>query len=127
MSQQVLRGYAWYAYPEVFGLEDERPSEPGHPFTSPSGEVRPPDEVVYFRTTDPADAGVHNARRDQSFLVLSRTPFHPRLGEGWESEPAALTDKFKTKDGKVRMARIIQTHKRHAGDLIECELKAEEG
>lgn len=126
MSQKVLHGFAWYTYPDVFGAEPETLGDPGHPFASPAGDVRIPEEVVYYRPTQPADAGVRNPQRDHSYLVLSATQFHPRLGNGWESEPATLTDTFKTADGKVRMVKVVQIHHRHSGDLMECELKVDE-
>ena len=75
----------------------------------------------------PTDAGVRNQARENSYLVLSKTQFHPRLSNGWESEPAALSETFKTKDGKVRLVKIVQVHHRHSGDLMECELKIDEG
>ncbi|WP_406693848.1 hypothetical protein V5E97_22705 [Singulisphaera sp. Ch08] len=86
-----------------------------------------PEEVLYYRPTQAADAGVRNAQRDHAYLVLSKTQFHPRLCNGWESEPAALTETFKTGDGKVRLVKVVQVHHRHSGDLIECELKVDEG
>ena len=52
---------------------------------------------------------------------------HPRVCKGWDSDPAVLTEKFKTDDGKVKMLRIVGVHHRHnRGDLMECELKIEE-
>jgi hypothetical protein len=126
MSQKVVRGFAWFTYFEVFGLEDEEAADPGHPFASPSGQVVPPEEVLYFRPTTPADSELSNPQRTSAYLVLSKTQHHPRVGQGWESEPAILGDKFKTGDGKVKMGKIVQHHKRHAGDLLECELKIEE-
>jgi len=127
MAQKVLHGFAWYTYPDVFGAEDESNADPGHPFGSPVGEVSVPEEVLYYRPTQSTDAGVRNAQRDNAYLVLSKTQFHPRLCNGWESEPAALADTFKTGDGKVRMVKVVQVHHRHSGDLIECELKVDEG
>ncbi len=127
MAQKVLHGFAWYTYPDVFGLEAELDADPGHPFASPVGEVQIPEEVLYYRPTESTDAGVRNAKRDHAYLVLSKTQFHPRLGNGWESEPAALAETFKTKDGKVRLVKVVQVHHRHSGDLMECELKVEEG
>jgi hypothetical protein len=127
MPQKVLRGFAWFTYPDVFGAEEGAGAGgPGHPFTAPSGEVRTPEEVLYYRPTEPTDTGVRNQQRDNSYLVLSKTQFHPRLCNGWESEPAALSETFKTKDGKVRLVKIVQVHHRHSGDLMECELKVEE-
>jgi hypothetical protein len=127
MSQKVLHAFAWYTYPDVFGLEEDvEAADPGHPFSASPGKVAPPDEVVYYRPVDPADTGVHNEKRANAYLVLSKTQHHPRVSPGWESEPASLTDKFKTADGKVRMGRIVQHHKRHSGDLLEVELKIEE-
>src|SRR5262249_53147544 len=126
MPQKVLRGYAWFTYPDVFGAEEDAGSGPGHPFATSSGEVRAPEEVLYYRPTDPTDTGVRNQQRDNSYLVLSKTQFHPRLSNGWESEPASLSEQFKTKDGKVRLVKIVQVHHRHSGDLMELELKIEE-
>jgi hypothetical protein len=125
MSQKVVHGFAWYAYPDVFGLEDEEVADPGHPFASSSGKVALPAEVLYYRSVHPADSGCLNQRRNHAYLVLSKDQHHPRLCNGWESEPAELTDKFKTGDGKVKMGRIVQHHKRHAGNLLEIELKLE--
>jgi hypothetical protein len=48
------------------------------------------------------------------------------LCPGWECDPAVLTERFKTEDGKVRMLRIVELHHRHRGDLLECELKVED-
>jgi hypothetical protein len=127
MAQKVLHGFAWYTYPDVFGADPESIDVPSHPFTSPAGDVRIPEEVLYFRPTNSADAGVRNLQRDHSYLVLSKTQFHPRLCDGWESEPAALTDTFKTGDGKVRLVKVVQVHHRHSGELMECELKVDEG
>jgi len=126
MSQKVLHGFAWYSYPDILGVEPDSITDPGHPFASPSGDVQVPEEVLYYRPTNAADNGVKNAQRGHSYLVLSQTQFHPRLSDGWESEPAALTEKFKTGDGKVEMAKVVQIHHRHSGDLMECELKIEE-
>jgi hypothetical protein len=127
MPHKIVHGFAWYAYPEVFGLEAEEAPDPGHPFAPRPGEVLAPAEVVYFRPAHPADAGVGNEHRPHSYLVLTKTQLHPKVGKGWDSDPAALTDKFKTEDGKVKMARIVQLHHRHVGDLLECELRVEEG
>jgi hypothetical protein len=127
MPQKMLHGFAWYVYPEVFGAEDAVGSGPGHPFSTADGEVRTPEEVIFYRPTDSADAGVRNQQRENSYLALSKTQFHPRLCNGWESEPAALLETFKTKDGKVRLMKICQVHHRHSGDLMECDLKVEEG
>jgi hypothetical protein len=125
-TPKVLHGFAWFSYPDFFGLEEDAPADPGHPFGSPSdGKIKVPEEVLYYRAANPADTGVQNEPRTHSYLVLSRTQHHPRLANGWESEPAKLTDKFKTQDGKVKLVKIVQLHKRHSGDLIECEWKLE--
>ena len=58
MPHKVFHGFAWYAYPDVFGLDDGVSTDPGHPFASPSGEARVPDEVLYYR---PAQAGRRRA------------------------------------------------------------------
>src|SRR5262249_38114319 len=99
MSQKMLHGFAWYTYFEVFGLESEDTAAPGHPFASSPGNVAPPEEVLYFRRVNPADAGCFNQHRDHAYLVLSKTQHHPRVCPGWESEPAVLAGNFKTEDG----------------------------
>jgi hypothetical protein len=126
MSNKILHGFAWFTYPDVLGLEDGESADPGHPFIPRPGPVVVPDEVVYFRPIDPDDAGIGNVPRAHSYLVLTKTQHHPRVESGWESDPAALSDKFKTQDGKVKMARIVALHHRHAGDLVECDWKIEE-
>jgi hypothetical protein len=127
MTQKMIHGFAWYTYPApVFGLEDEETTDPGHPFASSAGAVRAPEEVLYFRPANPADTGLTNPSQANAYLVISKTQHHPRVAPGWESDPASLTDKFKTADGKVKLARIVQLHKRHSGDLLECELKLED-
>ena len=126
MSQKTLRGFAWYTYPDVLGLDDDVAADPGHPFAATPGKISLPEEVLYFRPTDPADTGLFNERRSSAYLILSKTQHHPRVCNGWESEPASLTDKFKTQDGKVKVNKIVQHHKRHAGDLVECELKIDD-
>jgi hypothetical protein len=88
--------------------------------------VHPPAEVVYFRPVVPADAGVRNEHRDHSYLVMTKTQLHPMMCRGWESDPAILSDKFQTGDGKVKMYRIVELHHRRAGDLLEIELKVDE-
>jgi hypothetical protein len=125
MTQKVVHGFAWYTYPDIFGIEDEEVADPGHPFAPAPGKIHVPEEVVYFRLAIAADSGLHNEQRSNSYLVLSKTQHHPRVCNGWDSEPAVLTDKFKSQDGKVKMARIVQHHKRHSGDLLECELKVD--
>src|SRR5262249_47914 len=122
MAHRTIHGFAWYATPDIFA---EEVPDPGHPFCSCPGEIATPEEVIYFRPFDPADAGVDNERRTPAYLVISKTQLHPRLCKGWESEPAALSDKFKTADGKVRMVRVVHQHHRHAGKLLECELRVE--
>jgi hypothetical protein len=123
----MIRGFAWYAYHEFFGLEDEEePAEPGHPFTPPSGKAHVPEEVLYYRPVDQADSGFFNPYRANTYLIVTRTQHHPRVCPGWESEPAVLGDKYKSADGKLKLAKIVQHHKRHAGDLLECELKLED-
>jgi hypothetical protein len=128
MSQKVLRAFAWYTYPDVFGLDDDdaAAADPGHPFASAPGKVAAPEEVVYHRPVNPADSGLYNEKRANAYLVLSKTQHHPRVSPGWESEPASLAETFKTADGKVKMGRIVQRHKRHSGELLEIELKIEE-
>src|SRR5437870_8419545 len=88
MAHQVVRGFAWYTYPDLFGVEDESTVEPGHPFSARMGEVVAPSEVVYFRPAHPADAGLGNERRAHSYLIFTRTSLHPKICNGWESEPA---------------------------------------
>src|SRR5262249_13233733 len=102
-------------------------ADPGHPFSSCPGEVLAPPEVVYFRAANPADAGFRNEHHDHAYLVMTKTQLHPKVSNGWESEPAFLPDKFKTKDGKVRMVRIVEMHKSRHGEVMECELKVDEG
>ena len=126
MSQKVIHGYAWYTYPDVFGFDGQDAPDPGHPFAFAPGEVHPPAEVVFFRPVFPADAGVRNERRDHSYLVLTKTQLHPMMSRGWESDPAVLSEKFQSGDGKVKMFRIVELHHRRAGDLLECELKVDE-
>jgi hypothetical protein len=125
MSQQMVHGFVWYAFPDVFGLEDDAPADAGHPFTAAPGKIQVPEEVLYYRPANPADTGVLNEKRSQMYLVVTRMQHHPRCCPGWESEPAALAGNFKTADGKVKLTKIVQHHKRHAGDLLECELKIE--
>ena len=48
------------------------------------------------------------------------------MSRGWESDPAVLSEKFQSGDGKVKMFRIVELHHRRAGDLLECELKVDE-
>lgn len=126
MSQKVVHGYAWYSYPDVFGLDGNDASGPGHPFSSGPGEVHAPAEVVYFRPVFPADAGLRNELRDHAYLVLTKTQLHPMMSKGWEADPAVLSEKFQTADGQARMLRIVELHRRRAGDLMECELKVQE-
>jgi hypothetical protein len=127
MSNRLVHGYAWLTYPDVFGLEETEAADPGHPFAFGPGEVSAPAEVVYFRPASSADAGFQNECQPHSFLVLTKTQLHPRVTKGWESDPAMLTEKFKTEDGKVKMLRIVCVHNRsRAGGLMECELKIEE-
>jgi len=127
MSNRLVHGYAWYTYPDVFGLDVTEVADPGHPFAFGPGEVSTPAEVVYFRSANSGDAGVRNEFHAHSYLVLTKTQLHPRVSKGWDSDPAVLTEKFKTDDGKVKMLRIIGIHHRHnRGDLMECELKVEE-
>jgi hypothetical protein len=126
MSQKLVHGYAWYTYPDVFGLDAKDATDPGHPFASCPGEVHAPPEVIYFRPVQPADTGVRNEPRDHSYLVMTKTQLHPMMCKGWEADPAVLTDKFKTQDGKVKIVRIVELHHRRAGDLMECEIKVED-
>jgi hypothetical protein len=126
MAQKLVHGYAWYTYPDVFGLDAQDAADPGHPFAFAPGGVRAPAEVVFFRPVFPADTGVRNEHRDHSYLVLTKTPLHPVVCKGWESDPAVLTEKFKTEDNKAKMVRIVELHHRRAGDIMECELKVEE-
>jgi hypothetical protein len=122
----MVRGYAWLAFPDEFIFGIDLVVDPGHPFGAPDGRVVVPEEVLYHRLVDPSDVGVCNPPRALTYLVMSRMQHHPRLSKGWESEPAMLTDKFRTADGKVRLARVIQYHHRHSGELIECELQVDE-
>jgi hypothetical protein len=127
MSNKLVHGYAWVTYPDVFGLDATEVTDPGHPFAFGPGAASTPAEVVYFRPANSADTGVRNEFQKHSYLVLTKTPLHPRVTKGWESDPAVLTEKFKTEDEKVKMLRIIGVHHRNrAGDLMECELKIEE-
>jgi hypothetical protein len=125
MAQKMVHGFVWYTFPDVFGLEDDQAAEPGHPFTPSPGKVQVPEEVLYYRPTNPADTGVFNAQRANTYLVVTKMQHHPRCCPGWESEPASLAGNFKTADGKVKLTRIIQKIKRHAGELLECELRIE--
>jgi hypothetical protein len=122
----MIHGFAWYTYPDLFVVDSTDVADPGHPFAFQPGEVRTPAEVVYFRPARTADDGIRNESRAHSYLVLTKTQLRPRVTNGWESDPAVLSDKYKTEDGKVRMLRIVQLHHRHSGDLLECELKVEE-
>ena len=123
--QFKLRGFAWYAFPDPLGAETAAGTDPGHPFANGLGGIRAPEEIIYFKRINAADTGVNHEPQDHGYLVLSSSRHHPRLASGWESEPARLTEKFQTQDGKVKMLRVIQVHHRHAGDLVECELKVE--
>jgi hypothetical protein len=128
MSNRLVHGYAWVTHPDVFGLDVTEVTNPGHPFASGPGEVNAPAEVVYFRPASSGDAGLKNECQSHSYLVLTKTQLHPRVSSGWDSDPAVLSEKFKTEDGKVKMLRIISVqHRNRAGDLMECELKIEEG
>jgi hypothetical protein len=127
MANKLVHGYAWVTHPDVFGLEVTEVADPGHPFAFGPGEVTAPAEVVYYRRASLADAGLSNEFQPHSYLVLTKNQLHPRVCNGWESDPAILTEKFKSEDGKVRMLRIVNIHHRNrAGDLMECELKIEE-
>jgi hypothetical protein len=126
MSNKLVHGYAWLTHPDVFGIDPTEVTDPGHPFAFDLGEVRAPAEVVFFRPASSGDVGVNNEMQPYSYLVLTKTQLHPRVKNGWDSDPAILTDKFKTEDGKVKMLRIIGLHHRHRGDLLECELKIDE-
>jgi hypothetical protein len=127
MNRKIVRGFVWYSYPFFFGLEDdEGPADPGHPFATTTGAVQAPTEVVYFRPTEASDSGLFNVQHNNAYLIVTKTPHHPIVHDGWESEPAVLGDTFKTGDGRLKMGRIVQHHQRHAGDLLECELKLEE-
>jgi hypothetical protein len=126
MSQKLIHGYAWYTYPDVFGLDPKDLTDPGHPFASGPGQVRAPAEVLYYRPVRAADTGVRNELRDHSYLVMTKTQLHPLVCKGWEADPAILTDKFKSEDGKAKIVRIVELHHRRAGDIMECELKVEE-
>jgi hypothetical protein len=125
MSHKLIHGYTWLVFPDPFAIGDSDSCDPGHPFCSRPGEIAPPGEVIHFRAVNPADAGVCNEKRDPSYLVVTNSQFHPKVSQGWESEPANLTDKFKTGDGKLRMIRVIQQHHKRFGDLMECELRVE--
>jgi hypothetical protein len=126
MNRRLVRGFVWYTYPSFLGVEDEAPADPGHPFARSTGAVQAPTEVLYFRPAIPADTGLFNVQHNNAYLIVTRTQHHPIVHDSWESEPAVLGDTFKTGDGKLKMGRIVQHHKRHAGDLLECELKLEE-
>jgi hypothetical protein len=126
MSNRLVHGYAWLTYPDVFGLDVTDVADPGHPFAFGPGEVSAPAEVVYFRPANSADVGLKNECQPHSYLVLTKTPLHPKVTKGWDSDPAMLTEKFKTDDGKVKMLGIVGLHRRNRGDLLECELKIEE-
>jgi hypothetical protein len=125
MSQQMVHGFVWCTFPDIFGLDDDAPVDVGHPFTPPAGKVQVPEEVIYYRPANPADSGLLNEKRANTYLVVTKMQHHPRCCPGWDSEPAVLTGNFKTADGKVKLTKIVQHHKRHAGDLLECELKIE--
>jgi hypothetical protein len=127
MPQKVVHGYAWYTFPDVFGLETADVPDPGHPFSSRPGEVAAPPEVIYCRPANPGDSGLRNEHHSYSYLVLTKTQHHPKLPNGWDSEPANLTGDYKTHDGKVKMVRIVDLHRRHSGNLLECELKVDDG
>ncbi len=127
MSNRLIRGFAWYTYPDVFGVEVAEMPDPGHPFAlGTTGELRAPAEVLYFRPAKSADAGMRNEFREHSYWVLTKTQLRPLVSRGWDSDPAVLTDKFKTEDGKVKLFRIVDLHHRHTGDIMECEFKIEE-
>ena len=88
MSQKVIHGYAWYTYPDVFGLDGQDATDPGHPFAFAPGEVHPPAEVVFFRPVFPADAGDPGTScRDHSYLVPDQdtAPSHDVQGVGVRS------------------------------------------
>jgi hypothetical protein len=125
MANSIVHGFAWYVCPDVFGLDSGDTADPGHPFATDHGQLAAPVEVVYFRPVNPADSGVCNEPRAHSYLVMTKTQLHPKLSRVWDSEPAVLTEKFKTDDGKVKMVRIVQQHHRHSGNLLECELRVE--
>jgi hypothetical protein len=127
MPHKMIHGFAWYTFPDRFGLEEEDDADPGHPFSSCPGQVLTPAEVVYYRPAHATDAGVRNQHRSHSYLVLTRTQLHPKVCHGWESEPAALTDNFKSDDAKLRMVRIIQNIRTRQGEILECEMKLDEG
>src|SRR4051812_13194345 len=105
MSNNVIHGFAWFTYPATFGLEDDDAVDPGHPFASSSGSMLVPDEVLYHRPVQQDDAGILNPRQANSYLVLTRTLHHPRVCDGWDSDPAALTGTFKSADGRVKITR----------------------
>lgn len=127
MSLKTVHGFAWFVCPDTFGLESDEVEvkDPGQPFGSNDGAMQMPPEVLFFRPIDPNDAGIRNEKRGHSYLVLTKLQLHPRLNSGWEAEPAGLTDKFKTSDGQVKMAKMVQVHRRHVGELLECELSFE--
>jgi hypothetical protein len=127
MPNKLVKGFAWVAFPDVFGLDVTEVADPGHPFAFSAGQVSAPPEVVYFRPACSGDAGVNNEFHPHSYLVLTKTQLHPKVCNGWDSDPAMLTEKYKTEDGKVKMLRVIGLHHRNRGDLVECELKIEEG
>lgn len=126
MSHHMIHGYTWVVFPDPFAMGDSDGTDPGHPFRSRPGEVAAPGEVLHFRPLNAADSGVANEQREPSYLVVTNSQFHPKVCQGWESEPANLSDRFKTSDGKVRMVRIIQQHKKRYGDLMECEFRIED-
>src|SRR5262245_15357680 len=94
MSNRLVHGYAWVTHPDVFGLDVTEVTNPGHPFSFRPGEVTMPAEVVYFRPASPGDAGVGNELLPHSYLVFTKTQLHPRVSNGWDSDPAILTEKF---------------------------------
>jgi hypothetical protein len=122
MSSRLVHGYAWLTHPDVFGLDTTDVADPGHPFAFDPGQVKAPPEVVYFRPAHSGDTGFNNELQPHSYLVLTKTQLHPKVSNGWDSDPAILSEKFKTEDGKVKMLRIVGMHHRHRGDLLECEL-----
>ncbi len=126
MSQKIVHGYAWIAYPDLLGVDADTDTDPGHPFGATPTEIRAPEEVLYYRRVDARDSGLRNMPHHSSYLVMTKMQHHPRLRQGWESDPAVLSEKFKTIDGKVKMSKMVQVHHRHAGDLLECELSIEQ-
>jgi hypothetical protein len=126
MHARIVRGYAWLAFPDEFVFGIDLVVDPGHPFGTPDGRVVVADEVLYHRLIHPSDTGVCNPPRVLTYLVMTRMQHHPRLCKGWESEPAVLTDKYRSADGRVRLTRVLHYHHRHVGELMECELKVEE-